>query len=206
MGDERARPQLAPRVFGGNRVFRNSSREPAAKETVMTKLTDVVEATAIRPFQVSVPEAELTELAPAHQRDQVARTGTGRGCIARRAARDDAEARALLGDRLRLAEGGGEAQCPAAVHHRDRWAGHPLHSRSLETRRGVAAHRDARMARLDHRADEDHRSADQSHGARRKGIGRVRSGDSVDAGLRILGQDRPPPGGIVPTSRVPGSC
>ena len=28
----------------------------------MTKLADVVEATAIRPFQVNVPEAELTEL------------------------------------------------------------------------------------------------------------------------------------------------
>jgi len=28
----------------------------------MTKLNDVVEATAIRPFQVSTPEAELTEL------------------------------------------------------------------------------------------------------------------------------------------------
>ena len=28
----------------------------------MTNLTGVVEATAIRPFQVSVPEAELTEL------------------------------------------------------------------------------------------------------------------------------------------------
>jgi hypothetical protein len=28
----------------------------------MTKLADVVEATAIRPFQVNVPDAELTEL------------------------------------------------------------------------------------------------------------------------------------------------
>ena len=28
----------------------------------MTKLADVVEATAIRPFQVNTPEAELTEL------------------------------------------------------------------------------------------------------------------------------------------------
>ena len=28
----------------------------------MTNLTDVVESTAIRPFQVSVPEAELTDL------------------------------------------------------------------------------------------------------------------------------------------------
>src|SRR5207237_5226664 len=57
-----ARPQLAPRVFGGNRVIRNRSRELAAKETVMTKLVDVVEATAIRPFHVSTPEAELTDL------------------------------------------------------------------------------------------------------------------------------------------------
>jgi pimeloyl-ACP methyl ester carboxylesterase len=39
-----------------------SSRELAAKETVMTKLADVVEATAIRPFQLNVPEADLTEL------------------------------------------------------------------------------------------------------------------------------------------------
>src|SRR5580765_2383972 len=62
MGDERARPQLAPRVCGGNRVVRNRSREPAAKETVMTKLVEVVEATAIRPFHLSTPEAELTEL------------------------------------------------------------------------------------------------------------------------------------------------
>jgi pimeloyl-ACP methyl ester carboxylesterase len=61
MDDERAGPQLAPRVLSGNR-FSKSSRELAAKETVMTKLADVVEATEIRPFQVNVPEAELTEL------------------------------------------------------------------------------------------------------------------------------------------------
>jgi pimeloyl-ACP methyl ester carboxylesterase len=33
-----------------------------AKEAVVAKLADVVEATNIRPFQVSIPEAELTEL------------------------------------------------------------------------------------------------------------------------------------------------
>jgi pimeloyl-ACP methyl ester carboxylesterase len=43
-------------------AFFESSRELAAKETVMTMLTNVVEATAIRPFQVSTPDAELTEL------------------------------------------------------------------------------------------------------------------------------------------------
>ena len=46
----------------------------------------------------------------------------------------------------------------------------------------------ARMARLDHRAAEDHRSTDQSDGKWRERIGRFPSGDSVDAGLRILRQ------------------
>jgi pimeloyl-ACP methyl ester carboxylesterase len=55
---------------------------------------------------------------PAHRGDTVARQGNGHGCIARRAARDDAEARALLGDGLRLAQVRGEAERPAAVHHR----------------------------------------------------------------------------------------
>jgi pimeloyl-ACP methyl ester carboxylesterase len=41
--------------------FEKQSRT-GCKETVMTKLADVVEATAIRPFQVNVPDAELTEL------------------------------------------------------------------------------------------------------------------------------------------------
>src|SRR5712691_4409605 len=42
----------------------NRSRELAAKEAVMTttKLADVLESTAIRPFQVNVPEADLSDL------------------------------------------------------------------------------------------------------------------------------------------------
>ena len=43
-------------------------------------------------------------IAQAHQRDTVARAGNGHGCIARRAARDDSGPRALLGDRVRLAQ------------------------------------------------------------------------------------------------------
>ena len=41
---------------------------------------------------------------------------------------------------------------------------------------------------LDHRAAENHRSADQSNGARCERGGRLRPGDSVDAGLRVFGQ------------------
>ena len=44
------------------------------------------------------------------------------------------------------------------------------------------------MARLDHRTDEDHRSADQSRGAWRQRIRCVPSGDPVDAGLRFFEQ------------------
>jgi hypothetical protein len=38
---------------------------------------------------------------------------------------------ALLGDRLRLAQGGGEAARPTAVHDRDRCPRHSFHSRSF---------------------------------------------------------------------------
>jgi pimeloyl-ACP methyl ester carboxylesterase len=46
----------------GNRSFEKQSRTGLQREAVMTKLADVVEATAIRPFRVEVPEAELTDL------------------------------------------------------------------------------------------------------------------------------------------------
>src|SRR6266851_4943474 len=44
------------------------------------------------------------------------------------------------------------------------------------------------MARVDRRAAEDCRSTDQSHGTWRERTGRVRSGDSVDTGLRVFKQ------------------
>ena len=102
--------------------------------------------------------------------------------------RNDAEARAPLGDRPRLAQVRDETQGSAAFRHRDRRAGHSLHPRALEARERAADDRDARMARLDHRTAEDHRAPDQPDGARRKRLGRVPSRDSVDAGLRVFGQ------------------
>jgi pimeloyl-ACP methyl ester carboxylesterase len=59
-------------------------------------------------------------------------SGNRSRCIAGRAARDDAEARALLGDDYDWRKVRGEAERPAAVHHRDRRARHSFHSRSLE--------------------------------------------------------------------------
>jgi hypothetical protein len=67
----------------------------------MTTLTDAVEATAIRPFHVNVPEAELTELRRRiratkwPERETV--TDASQGV---QLASDDSGAGALLGDRL----------------------------------------------------------------------------------------------------------
>src|SRR5580692_8932001 len=110
----------------------------------------------IRPFHVSVPEADLTELRRRIKATKWPERETVADASQRRAARDDSSARALLGDRLRLAQDRGEAEGAAAVHHRDRWARHSFHSRPFETRKCVAADRYPRMARFDHRTVEDH--------------------------------------------------
>ena len=90
--------------------------------------------------------------------------------------------------RLRLAQRRGAAQRPAAVHHRDRRAGHPLHPRPLAARERAAGDRHPRVARLDHRADEDRRATDRPDGPRRERGGCLPRRHSVPAGLRLLGQ------------------
>ena len=90
------------------------------------------EASAIRPFHVSFPEAELTELrrrinatsGPSGKRSRMQR----KACSSRRFR----SSRDYWGDRLRLAQVRGEAEGLAAFHHRDRRAGHSFHSRSFE--------------------------------------------------------------------------
>jgi hypothetical protein len=59
---------------------------------------------------MEVRAADVTDLRKRIKPDQVARKGAGWRCVARRAARDDAEGRALLGDGLRLAKMRGEAE------------------------------------------------------------------------------------------------
>ena len=144
--------------------------------------------TAVRAFQVGFPEAELTEL-----RRRVNATRWPE----RETVTDDSQGVRLAmmqdlarywGTRLRLGQVRGEAERPAELHDRDRRAGHPFHSRPLPARGRAAADRHARVAWLDHRAAEDHRAAHQSHRARRERIGRVPSGDSLAAGLRVLRQ------------------
>ena len=133
---------------------------------------------------------------PAHCGHPVAREGDRRRPVAGRAASGDAGTRAPLGHRVRLARVRGQAERPAAVHDRDRRARHSFHPRPLAARGRVAAHRQPRVAWLGHRAAEDHRSADRSHGPWRQRSGRLPRGDPVDAGLRGSPASRPAPAGV----------
>ena len=92
------------------------------------------------------------------------------------------------GTRLRLGQVRGETECPAELHHRDRRTGYSFHPRPLPAPGRAAADRHTRMARIDHRAAEDHRAAHQSHGAWCERRGRVSPSDSLSAGLRVLRQ------------------
>ena len=70
----------------------------------------------------------------------------------------------------------------------DRRARHSFHPRALETRQGLADDRHARLARLDHRAAQDHRAAHRSDRAWRQRIGCLPSRHPVAARLRLLRQ------------------
>ena len=131
------------------------------------------------------PGPEAVKAAPAAVRDPGERVGATQGVQLATMQK----LASYWADGLRLAEGRSEARRPAAVRHDDRRARHPLHPRQVEAPERVADHRHARLARLDHRAVEDHRSArpnPTAHGG--SGGGRLRRRDPLDAGLRLLRQ------------------
>ena len=90
------------------------------------------DTTAIRPFHVNVPEAELTELRrrikatvwPERKRSRMQSQGVQLATVQQLARywATDYDWRKVEA----------KTECPAEVHHRDRWAGHSFHSRSFE--------------------------------------------------------------------------
>ena len=157
--------------------------------TVTERRTEqTTDKSAIRPFRFEASDAELEEMRRRitatrfPEKETVADFSQGVPLTTIR------EARAVLGHGVRLAQGRVAAERGSELHHRDRRARHSLHSRALEARECVARRHHPRLAGLHHRAAQAHRTADQSHGARRQRRGRLPRGDSVDAGLRLLGQ------------------
>ena len=116
-------------------------------------------AESLRPFRVSVPQAALDDLRRRiaatqwPEKETVADSSQG---VPLATMRELARYWATEYDWRKVEA---KLNALAAVRHRDRWAGHSLHSCSLEARQRAAADRHARVAGLDHRAAEDHRSA-----------------------------------------------
>ena len=174
---------------------------------------------AIRPFTVSFPQEEIDRTAPAHRRHALAgaRVGVRRSFSVdlgdlvgrrhtRRATRHDAKAHPVLGNGIRLEQVRGAPEGAAAFRHRARRARHPFHPREIEASGCAARDHHPRLAGFGHRAAEDHRSAHQSHRARRNRGRCVRRRDPVDAGLRLFRQTDRNPVGIRRASRGRGSC
>jgi hypothetical protein len=71
---------------------------------------------AIRPFHFTASKEALADMRKRIAATRWFRKGDGHGCIARRAAREDAETREILGDGLRLAQVRGKAERASATH------------------------------------------------------------------------------------------
>ena len=138
------------------------NRETTMAHSTMTHL-------AVRPFRIDVPEEALADLRRRIAATRWPEQGDGRGC----------SRRACSSRRCRSSRATGRptttgARCEARLNALPQFITeidgldiHFIHVRSKHAER-VAAHRHARLARLDHRAAEDHRSADQSHGPWRR--------------------------------------
>ena len=122
--------------------------------------TSVETAIDIRPFHVEFPEEELAEL----RRRIAATRWPSRELVADRSqgvqlATLQALARYWATEYdWRKAEA--KLNALAAVHHRDRWGGHPLHPRQVGARGRAAADHDPRLARLGDRVARLGRPAD----------------------------------------------
>ena len=87
--------------------------------------------TALRPFQVKRPDADLTDLRKridaTRWPDRETVADFSQGVPSRRSRSSRA-----LGHQVRLAQGRERDQRLAELHHQDRWPGHPFHARSLQ--------------------------------------------------------------------------
>ena len=160
-----------------------ASRCQQPRSAVMSVMA---EATAVRPFQIEVPEEQLDDL---RRRIAATRWPSEELVADRSQGVQLATLQALA--RYWTTEYDwrtvrGEAERAAAVHDRDRRGRDPLHPRPVAARERAAADHDPRLARLGHRAARHRRPADRPDRARRHRRGRVPPGAAVPARLRLL--------------------
>ena len=106
--------------------------ESMPRTTASPRRRDRPTGAAIRPFRVEIPRSGARRSAPADLRDALARAGDGRRPVAGRAARDDAGARALLGDATTTGAGArrGSTPCRKFITEIDGLDIHFIHVRS----------------------------------------------------------------------------
>ena len=164
-----------------------ASAATAASSRVSRQARVETKSDAIREFHVNVPESELAEL----RRRINATRWPDRETVS------DATQGVQLATTQALARYWATEydwrKCEARLNALPQFITeieprHSFHSRPFEASEFAAGHRHARLARIDRRAVEDHRPADQSDGAWRERIGRLRCRGSVDARLWILRQ------------------
>ena len=160
----------------------------APTSTTQHAREQAADKTAIRPFRVNVPEAELTDLrrrikaTRLPEKEPVADMSQGVPL-----ATIEKLTRYWANEYdWRKCEARFNA-FPGFITEIDGLDIHFIHARSKHEN-ALPDHRHARLARLDRRTAQDHRATDQSDGTRRKRIGRIPCRRPVDAGLRILGK------------------
>ena len=118
--------------------------------------------TRIRPFTFNAPEEEIGELRRRIASTRWPEQETVTDAIARRATRDDAETRALLGRPTTTGAGARRSSTalPNFITEIDGLDIHFIHVRSKHEN-ALPRHRHARLARIGRRAAENHRSARQ---------------------------------------------
>ena len=173
--------RLSPQEGAVSSISSNTSRREvlaatAAGAATLAVSTGFAEAAAvagargerIRPFHISVPEAELADLRRRIEATRWPERETVDDTTPGRAARDDAGARPLLGERATTGASArrGSTPCRSSSPRSTALDIHFIHVRSKHAERAADDHH-PRLARLDHRAAEDHRSADRSDRARR---------------------------------------
>ena len=159
---------FGPAALGGPFAHTKSEANPKENTTTKTGASPVADSTAIRPFHSNFPETDLTDL----RRRINATKWPEREPVT------DASQGVQLATTQKLARYWGtdydwrkcqaKLNAAAAIRHRDRWARHSFYPCAFEAAQCTSHHHHARMARLDHRADEGHRSADQSNGTWRE--------------------------------------
>ena len=153
-----------------------------------TKLADVVESTAIRPFQVNVPEADLADLRRRivatrwPEKETVSDTSQGVQLAFLQAL---AQYWATDYDWRKVR---GEAELPTPISSPRSTASTFISSTFVQSMRMRCRSSSLTAGPARHRAAEDHRSADQPHGSRRQRVGCLRPGDPVDGRLRVFRQ------------------